>query len=268
MNREELIQMYERRYFFELELKEKLNSRIQGTFFLFTALVTISSYMIRMLDYSSSNVAVILFSIFMAATGALLSVSGWYFYTATWGNEYKALPTPNTTDNYLKLMEKHRAEIQEYNTQYPEAQQPEIDVEHEVTESVYEGLVACVSHNAKKNIQRSERSLTAIRWLFSAAAPLIIASSLFIALDMDVSSPRKTKQQAQVEQTEKINEIVSLRVAELLAQNENKELKEVPNKNTPPPPPKPAAPRPVQFRDSPSKPSNKNSISSEGVHDE
>ncbi|WP_345866606.1 hypothetical protein [Shewanella algae] len=209
MDSSDLLEFYERRYFFELELKEKLNSRIQSAFILYTALITVITYMIRNIDYASPMGAIVLFYISIATGIILLLISAWLFYKATWGNDYMIMPTPDVTQEYYSSLQKHQKSIEEYNQQNPDAKAPTEDIGEQLQTYLSKSLVKCTSNNVNLNKARSERAYLGIKFLFVSAIPIIAASTLFIALDMDISSPRKNTVQ---EVQEKVVDVKKLEV--------------------------------------------------------
>lgn len=246
MNKEDLLKLYERRYFYELEAKESLNGRIQGTFFLLTALITVITYMVRMLDYQSHKWSIVAFYLCVGTSLVLLIRSGWLFYSAMWGNTYQALPLPDKTHEHRNNMISYKQQVEVYNKTYPENEQPLVDVDNEMAEFLYEKYQECATHNAAINMKRGDESLQAIKWLFSSALPLLCASALFVGLDMDVSSPRKAIL-SQDNYMERIEEVV-LKLP-------NNEVNIIMSENNPPAPPAPPVkPEPVPFTDSPNPP--------------
>ena len=191
MNKEKLFELYEKSYFHEMEVRERITGRVQVTFALVATAYTILSYMLRMIDFEARLQAVILFFILTLFSFLISFVSIYNLIQAFWGSTYHGLPTAKETDEYRTQLLNHNIAIEEYNNTYPHNQQSALDVDQSVTDYLYEKFRDCSTHNAKINDKRSKWIYQAFRWLLWASVPIILACITFIGFDLDTSSPRK-----------------------------------------------------------------------------
>lgn len=191
MNKKYLFELYEKLYFHEMEVRERITNRVQITFALVATGYTILSYMMRMLDYTVINLAT---NIFIIATGItfILSIMCLYFLVrAFWGNTYEGMPSPVQTDLYRENLKSHKKSIEQYNKKYPKNKQQKINVDSSIYEHLYQKFRDCSTHNTEVNDRRSKQLHQAFKWLLFAAIPMLVSSVTFIIYDLDVSSPRK-----------------------------------------------------------------------------
>lgn len=239
MEKKELFQLYEKLYFHELEIKEKLVTRIQINFAIIATELTVISYMLRMLDYAESIKAIILCLLFIVSAIICLGYSIYPLVRAFWGNVFNGIPSPKQTEDYRISIEQHKAQIDSYNQQYPENIQDEINVKEMVMDYLYDKYKDCCTHNTAVNETRSQFIHNSTKWLLISSIPLVIASSIFIILDLDVSSPRK---EFPIKDKDVAHAIESLsdNVRDLRASlNLAKESEIMSNQNKPPVPPSP-----------------------------
>ncbi|WP_312918228.1 hypothetical protein [Stutzerimonas kunmingensis] len=191
MSKFDLFELYEKLYFHELEIKEKITTRVQLVFTLMVMLYTVASYMLRMLDYSSAVGVVVLFLLFFGAFGVFSALAIPQLIRAFWGNVFQCIPSPCETEKYRAEVEGYCKDIISFNKENPDNKQPEIDVSVEVKDYLYEKYKDCAAHNTVVNERRSVFVHEAFKWLIISAVPLLVAALLFIVIDLDVSSPRK-----------------------------------------------------------------------------
>ena len=255
MEKADLFKLYQQLYFHELEVKEKLITRLQMTFAFHATVFTIIAYMLRMFDYESKLFLICSFhSIIIIAVLAIIP-SVFYTIDAFWGNTYKGIPSANETERFRKNSEKHELDMKKYHEDYPESINgvKTYLAKEELQDYLYEHYANCSSHNTEINDKRSLRLHSAIKWLLISALPLLAACLLFIRYDLDVSSPRKNlliEDRSLTSSIEKIKEIVqerngnelkitfSIERTEQLTDQETHD-----NKPAPPPPPERPGPR-------------------------
>ncbi|WP_104035109.1 hypothetical protein [Vibrio jasicida] len=249
MNKQSLYELYEKTYFHEMEVREKLVGRVQINFALIATGFAVLSYMIRMLDFEQNHPVIGIFILSVLTCLALAIFCVRHLVKAFWGNEYEGMPVASEIDNYRIELLEHAESIRTYNTQYPEAAQPEVDVDQQVSDFVYNKFRDCSSHNTKVNDIRSEHVHKSFGWLLYSSIPFIIASSLFVVGNLDVSSPRK--------ETPIINQTLNQQLTAIAISLEqlNQSQGVTMSNKTPPPPPPPAKPpsRRVIQKDQPEK---------------
>ncbi|EHT4943698.1 hypothetical protein VV99796_03495 [Vibrio vulnificus] len=236
MNKQSLYELYEKTYFHEMEVREKLVGRVQINFALIATGFAVLSYMVRMLDFEQNHPVIGIFILSVLASLVLVTFCIRHLVKAFWGNEYEGMPIANEIDKYRIELLEHAERIKTYNTQYPEEAQPEVDVEQEVSNFVYNKFRDCSSHNTKVNDVRSEHVHKSFGWLLYSSIPFLVASLLFVVGNLDVSSPRK--------ETPIINTTLNQQLTAIAASLEqlNQSQGVIMSNKTPPPPPPPAQP--------------------------
>lgn len=179
--------VYEKMYLHESEVKEKITIRVQIIFTLIIAVVAVSSYILRMLDFSEYlHVAYVIIILLLVFLG-LLGVACFYAVRAFWGNLFALVPSAQKVDDYCKQMEIYSAEVKAADLE-------EINVRSEVEEFLCDSYRESAANNYEVNKLRAGRVHLSFRFLLFSLAPLLCAGSLFIGFDMDASSPRKNYQ--------------------------------------------------------------------------
>lgn len=193
MEAKELLVVFEKMYLQESEIKEKVTIRIQIVFTLLLAIVTVLSYMLRMLDLDRSFGGVVLIVASSVVLLVFLGMASNLAVRAFWGNTFKLMPSASEIKEYHK-------ELNEYNEGVRSAeargdfQYALIDVRAEIELYLSDLYEECATHNAIVNMERSRKVHESFRWLLLSFVPLGIAGVMFVAYDMDVSSPRKNFQ--------------------------------------------------------------------------
>ncbi|MGN4049929.1 hypothetical protein [Pseudomonas sp. SM4] len=196
MEVKELLVVFEKMYLQENEIKEKITIRVQIVFTLILAVITVSSYMLRMLDldrYVFVGATIIAsLVIFFASLGVSLN----YAIRAFWGNTFKQMPPALEVKGYCSALVSYNEEvekaIQEGDGDGGSVQA--VDVRSEVDTYLSNAYEECATHNSEVNQERSRKVHEAFKLLLCSFVPLGVAGVLFVGFDMDVSSPRKNYQ--------------------------------------------------------------------------
>lgn len=195
MQQEDLDRLYEKIHFHELEVKEKLSTRIQLAFAIIFTYYTVIAYMLRMLDYNESAVHIAHFLALISLSLIVSAPSTFFIIRAFWGNSYLWLCTANDINIYNQELEKHKLEIEAYNNTYqqdfPEHIQEVPNVPQRSRENIRKQFITCATQNSTVNEKRSHNIHYSFKWMLFSAIPFMIACVYFVALDLDVSSPRK-----------------------------------------------------------------------------
>lgn len=193
MEAKELLAVFEKMYLLEAEIKEKITTRVQIVFTLILGVVTVSSYMLRMLDldrYYWGVAAIVALLVFFFGC---LGMSSKFAVMAFWGNTFKVMPSASD------VKELH-GELILYNEEVRLAEEDKdfrsvrVDVRAKIEQYLCDKYEECATHNSDVNIKRSRKVHESFRWLLGAFVPLGLAGSIFVVCDMDVSSPRKNFQ--------------------------------------------------------------------------
>ena len=191
MTLDKLYDLFEKTYFHEMEVSEKLIGRVQLNFALLAAVLSFVSYMVRMVDFGQEKFVITVFFILISLSLLLSFFCLKHLLKAFWGNEYEGMPSPIETDCFREDLLKHEAAINEYNAKYPDNSQPVVNVNDSMRTYLYEHYRNCSSHNTIINDTRSSHIHHSFKWLLFLAIPFILASIVFISGNLDVSSPRK-----------------------------------------------------------------------------
>ena len=113
---------------------------------------------------------------------------------AFWGNEFKYIPKPKEINDYYNNLIKYEADYIEYCTNNGVAYNGEHSSSKKFDEYLVTQLVECTSWNTKENEMRSSQIYRATKFFFFSLIPLVIAVGLFLAMDLDSASPRKTSE--------------------------------------------------------------------------
>lgn len=105
MAKNQLFDLYEKLYFHEIDVREKLSSRLQTPMAIIVSLTGVLGFLIQKFDiHQSSNTSSIF--IFLLIVSAISLVCSAYFFIRSWhGNTYAFLPSAEDTENYKKLLE-------------------------------------------------------------------------------------------------------------------------------------------------------------------
>lgn len=194
MDIEKLKEFYEKMYFSENENKDKIYNRIQMIFGLIVIDATVLTYILKNTSfenyiYVASIVIVLsLFSVFFIFRACYL------LKEAFWGNEFKYIPKPDEINNYHISLIQYEKEYVEYCKSEGIAYNGEVSPSKELNKYLVTQLVDCTSWNTKANEMRASQIYGATKFFFYSLIPLVISVGLFLAMDLDSASPRKTSE--------------------------------------------------------------------------
>jgi len=86
---DELFGLCEKLYFHEVDVRDKVNARLQMPFAIGVAMVGILSFMLQNLDRSASGIWLYVFYACYFFSGSFIFLSTYYFVKAAWGTEYQ-----------------------------------------------------------------------------------------------------------------------------------------------------------------------------------
>ncbi len=141
MQKKQVIELYEKLYFHEIETREKLNSRLQIPLTIIISIVGLLSFLLQNYEHKSYSTAEIIFLISIAITFSIL-ISAIFFFIRSWYNyTYSFLPTACETEEYRnKLIEMYQP--------YSE----DVDLASKYfTEFLMRSYVECSSINTRNN---------------------------------------------------------------------------------------------------------------------
>lgn len=233
-------------YFYELETRDRISSRLQINIAVYASFFTVAAYMLRMMDYSSHPVGLTLFYASISFVFLFVVQSGYKTATSLTGFEYRTLPKAVEVLKFRDGLERTKIQRIEYNKKYNMSYavpNPEED-----TDNFLATITAkCIDYNRDVNEVRRVGTKLSTKYIINALFPLAIAAGVFVAFDLDASSPRKnllTQDTSLSEQVKLVNE--SLAALERVKIQKGEAMSGSQKNNgghdrTPPPPP-PALP--------------------------
>lgn len=106
MSKNPLFDLYEKLYFHEIEVREKLGGRLQTPMAIIVSLIGVLTYLLQNFDKDHTGAATVAFLfLFTMSIGALFTAI--YFFIRSWyGNTYAFLPAAEATEEYRQLLQK------------------------------------------------------------------------------------------------------------------------------------------------------------------
>ncbi|SHE67173.1 hypothetical protein [Vibrio gazogenes] len=235
-------------YFYELDTRESIFTRLQLNIAFYASFLTVISYMVRMIDYNSNFIELVVFYVFIFLSFCLLIKSAYLTYKSLTGISYRVLSDANDIYQYKKDVDKYVKEMELYNNTYgTNLKVP--SAEKMVEDFLIELMTKCSSFNYKVNENRRLGIRRSLIFLVLASLPLIVSSSIFIGFDLDASSPRKElliynkELSSQVEKLDgKLSFYNDSKIHDLIKKEVINMCKDDKENKTPPPPPPPPEP--------------------------
>lgn len=220
-----LIEFYEKLYFHEEDRKEKLTARSQISFGLIFTFLTVSAYILKVLDFQESKEVSAIIVSMMAIAVLFACISTYFSIKAFWGNEFKIPPEAEDIKNYHTELINYNNEQKKLSSQNRHNKPPHlVDVNSEFLNFMADSYAECATHNSRINMNRSRLVHDSFKSLIAAFFFLSISVFIFVIFDMDASTPRKDFQVIDRHASERLTDI-SDRVRELTKSVDN--LKEV-----------------------------------------
>src|SRR5690554_4925923 len=108
MDRERLFELYEKLYFHELEVREKMLNRLQIPLALLVSVVSFYGFILNSL-YFSASILHLIFYVLFAISAIIFCRSLYYFVRAFFNHTYEFIPTALATEEYRNELETHYA---------------------------------------------------------------------------------------------------------------------------------------------------------------
>lgn len=193
MEAKELLAVFEKMYLLEAEIKEKITTRVQIVFTLILGVVTVSSYMLRMLDLDRFYWGVISIVALLVFFFGCLGMASKFAVRAFWGNTFKVMPSASDVKDLHDKLNLYNEDVR-LAEEDGDFRSVRVDVRAKIEQYLCDKYEECATHNSDVNMERSRKVHESFRWLLVAFIPLGLAGSIFVICDMDVSSPRKNFQ--------------------------------------------------------------------------
>lgn len=145
MTQDDLFKLYQKLYFHEIDMREKLNSRIQIPLAIIVAQITLLGYILKCLTNIKSDFYGILVIILFVCTILLIATSIYYFIRSWYNYEYSFLPAANETEEYRSLL------LETYRGY----ENCDLLVENALKDYLYNYYADCSTINTNNNDKRS-----------------------------------------------------------------------------------------------------------------
>lgn len=199
MSKNSILDTFKELYLNELDMREKIFSRLQLNFAAYVTLTTIISYMLRKVEISSTNLTtytlltLFAFFLFLIIGFSLFLLSLYFTIRAFTGYEYLKFPSALKSLDYVKSARKYEQDINIYIENYtPNA--TKFSSDEMIDDYILESYSKCIEKNLSINETRMSKNRQSLMFLFFSAIMISISSVLFISFDLDTSSSRKTTQ--------------------------------------------------------------------------
>jgi len=175
MNAQKLFELYQQMYFYELEAREKITSRLQLPLAILLAALSFFGLMIQGLDVATLARENVTFLTLLVVSFSAVAVAAGFFVRALWGHTYDFIPTPDVTEGYKE----------ELISTYKEFDDCDDLVAKYLKEYIYRYYSECASKNTHVNDTRSEALHKCNSCLVLAAIPLLATYLLFNLYNID-----------------------------------------------------------------------------------
>ncbi|OFZ67467.1 MAG: hypothetical protein A2V79_10280 [Betaproteobacteria bacterium RBG_16_56_24] len=216
MTKNPLFDLYEKLYFHEIEVREKLSGRLQVPMGIIVSLIGVLGFLIQNFDKQQATSAAGLFVMLLVVCAITLCRAIYFFVRSWYGNTYAFLQSAEETEKYRLLLESTYKQYKEGN----------VLAENYLNDYLCSNYIKCASQNTRCNDLRS-------LYLHKTNGTLIIATLLvavsFLAFffgDLDRT------------QVNKPSEVIIVKPVDIKGVIMT-DKKPEPQKEAPPPPPPP-----------------------------
>lgn len=219
MAKNPLFDLYEKLYFHEIEVREKLGDRLQAPMAIIASLIGVVAFLIQNFEKDHGATSATTFLVLMALSAVVLLASIYFFVRSWYGNIYAFLPSAEATENYQKL-------LQDTYSPYPEGSALAEKYLHEYICSYY---ISCATRNTQSN---DKRALSLHRTNGTLIVATALVASSFLVFFLGDLNGAKINRPTEVVIVNPVN-IKGI----VMADQKNQQQKEVQLPLPPPPPP-------------------------------
>lgn len=224
MAKNPLFDLYEKLYFHEIEVREKLGGRLQTPMAIIVSLIGVLAFLIQNFDTGHSGTSAIVFIALLLLSAATLSAAIYFFIRSWFGNTYAFLPSAEDTEQYRELL----------NQTYENYKEGDLLAETYLYDYLCNYYIRCSTQNTKCNDKRSLNLHKTNGTLIIATILVALSSLVFFLGDLD-----RTK-------ISKPTEVVIVKPIDIKGSNMTNKNPEPPKGISPPPPPPPPPPRQIK----------------------
>lgn len=218
MSKNPLFDLYEKLYFHEIEVREKLGGRLQAPMAIIVSLMGVLAYLLQNFDKVHNGISATAFLLLLGLSSLILVVAIYFFVRSWYGSTYAFLPSAEATEQYRLLLQKTYEEYKDGNSL----------AETYLNDYLCNKYIACATQNTKCNDQRSLYVHRTNGTLIFATAFVAASFLVFFMGDLD-----RTK-------ASKPTEVVIVKPVDVKGVILNDKKPEPPKEvSTPPPPPPP-----------------------------
>ena len=220
MTKNPLFDLYEKLYFHEIEVREKLGGRLQTPMAIIVSLIGVLTYLLQNFDKDHTGTAAVTFLLLFALNSATL-VTAVYFFVRSWfGNTYAFLPSAEATEEYRQLLQRT----------YEQYKDGDSLAETYLNDYLCTKYIACATQNTQCNDLRSLNLHKTNGTLIVSTVLVAVTFLVFFMGDLD-----RTK-------TSKPTEVVIVKPVDVKGIIMTDKKPEPPKEVSPPPPPPPPPP--------------------------
>lgn len=158
---EDRLELYKQMYYFELEQKEKINSRVTIPLGVIVALIGLSGYLFKYIRKMPNEIWVGYYRTFLFIFIALICISIMIMAMAYYGYEYMYICIPSKIEeNYNKTKEYYDANYDEYFKEETSRSKDEL-IKDDFNENIIKQYIETTDNNSKLN----EKKLNLLRKL-------------------------------------------------------------------------------------------------------
>lgn len=172
MNNQEAFEFYQKLHFHEINIRYKINDRLQIPLVIILSFAAAHAYLIKDVSCEHMSCWYTIFLIVFALSFVFFIISIIFFMWVFSGDYYKLMPPATTIEELREGLTK---------THSQENNQEEL-VSKDFREYLRDCYERCASYNAKVNSKRSERLYVTSRLLAITAGLLIVAFLIFTFL--------------------------------------------------------------------------------------
>lgn len=217
MSNNPLFELYEKLYFHEIEVREKLGGRLQTPMAIIVSLIGVLTYLLQNFDKEHNGTSVTAFLFLFVLSSVTLVIAVYFFVRSWYGNTYAFLPSAEATEQYRLLLQKTYEQYKDGDTL----------AETYLNDYLCTKYIACATQNTQCNDLRSLYLHKTNGTLIASTILVAVSYLVFFMGDLDKSK------------TSIPTEVVIVKPVEIKGVIVNDKKPEPPKEVSPPPPPPP-----------------------------
>lgn len=189
MNNDEILKMYEKTYYHELDYRDKITARLQLPFVVFITLLSFLGYILRSITYNFQSWFLYVILILVIVDAVLISIGIYNFVRAFYGHEYEYMPNATSIETYRKKLK------QTYKG---------FSKESELTKRYFNEFLTkyyseCSTTNATVNDLRSDLIHKANTYIVAVIIPLILTFVIVYSVNVNDKLMNKKANEKSIE---------------------------------------------------------------------